>query len=181
MRLSFARVREGFLRALHKAGWLGVSGATLFVLSAIALDLDNLYVKRERTELSEQRAELMRIAAGRFREAGTQTPLDGKQGFPAAGALSQELTRLYDLAGSRGLNVDRAAYRRAEESGTPFERVSLQLPVRGSYSAVYGWLQQTLETMPEMALESFAARRVDVESDLVEAEVRLHLFLRRMP
>lgn len=181
MRLHFARVREGVLRAVHKAGWLGVSGVVLFVLAAVALDLDSAYANRRRAELSKQRAELMRIAAGRFREEGAQGALDGKQGFPAAAALSQELTRLYDLADKLGLNVDRAAYRRAEEGGTPFERVSLQLPVRGSYAAVYGWLQQTLEAMPEAALESLVVRRVDAGADLVEAEIRLHLFLRRMP
>jgi hypothetical protein len=130
----------------------------------------------QRTQLA-QGAAMSGGAVGGLRSAASVA--DFHAGFPQARSLPRTLARIYEFADNHGLNVDRTAYRSVDEPGTPLARVSLQLPAQGGYGALYAWLGEMLGAMPEVGLESLVIRRVEPGADLVEADVRLVVFVRR--
>lgn len=175
--LSLSAVVEWGRRTLRRAGWAGVLGLGLLVSAAAIHVAAGEWAADRRAELAAQRAQLSGPAGAGAR--GSPSVAGFYEGFPASHELPRVLARLYALSDTHGLNVDRTAYRRADEPGTPLTRVSLQLPVQGGYGALYAWLGEVLGAMPAVALESFSIRRVDEGADLVEADIRLVVFVRQ--
>lgn len=180
-----ARLSEHAARALCRAGWAGALGAALAV-AALALYLGgHASIEARREVLDAEHARLMR--AGTADTAVRRQPAPGERladfhaGFPPLQALPRTLTRLHTLADAHALDLERTDYRSAEEPGTPLVRVSLNLPVRGDFAQIYGWLSALLADMPEVALGGLSVRRNDSEIGLVEAEVELSVFVRRAP
>lgn len=175
------RLRESSLRTLRQAGWAGGLGVGCLVSAAIIAFASDAFIAQRRAALTAERAELSRGAGVASSAAGATSLVEFFTRFPQASALPQTLTRIYALADDHGLNVDRTEYRRVDEAATPLQRVSLTLPAQGGFGAVYAWLGEMLGAMPEVGLESVVVRRVDAGADLVDAEIRLVVFVRREP
>lgn len=175
-----AALREASLRQLKRLGWLGGAGL-LLLLAAIAVDLGmTLANYRVGNELEAERLRLERLAAG---NRTAETPRSEAERFyarfPAQSELPRSLTRLTEIAAANSMSIARADYNVVDQPGTQLVRMTLALPVQGSYGALYGGLAEMLGAMPEVALESLVLRRIDPAADLVEGEIRLALFARR--
>jgi Tfp pilus assembly protein PilO len=176
-----ADFRDAGLRSFRAAGWAGVIGIALAAF-AVTFDLTgNRALEDEADTLRGQHRSLARTQRQRAAPA-----LSGRErleafygGFPAADGLPDLLLRVHGHALARGVTTDKADYRAAPVSGTPLEQVSLELPVRGAYPEIRGWLADVLEHMPEVALDGLAFRRADIGSPELEARVRFIVFLRR--
>lgn len=168
---------ESGLRMLRRAGWAGLLGLVLLLAAAVIQVTTGEWAAARRADLAAQRAQLAGQSPAGAR--GAPSAASFLAAFPAGSELPRVLARLYELSDAHGLNVERTAYRRADEPGTPLTRVSLQMPVQGRYGALYAWLGEVLGTMPAVGLESFSIRRVDQGADLVEADIRLVVFARQ--
>lgn len=175
--LSPGALLEGGLRMLRRAGWAGLLGAGLLLAAAMVQVAAGEWAAARRADLAAQRAQLSGQAPAGAR--GAPSVAGFLASFPAASELPRVLARLYELSDAHGLNVERTAYRRADEPGTPLARVSLQMPVQGSYGALYAWLGEVLGSTPAVGLESFSIRRVEEGADLVHADIRLVVFVRQ--
>lgn len=176
--IPYAALREKSLRLLKRLGWVGGAGLLLLV-GAIAVDVCMLVANYgRRSDLTAERLHLERQAA-----VGSEAPRSEAEKFyarfPEQSALPRSLARLSEMAAANSLGIVRADYRAVEQPGTELVRMTLSLPVQGSYGALYAWLSEMLGAMPEVALESLALRRADPVADLVEGELRLALFARR--
>jgi hypothetical protein len=180
-----ARLSEHAARALRRAGWAGGLGALLAAGALVVYVTGHAAIETRREALDAEQARLMRAGtadtAARAQPAPGERLADFYAGFPPLQALPRTLTRLHTLADAHALDLERTDYRSAEEPGTPLVRVSLNLPVRGEFAQIYGWLSALLADMPEVALGALSVRRSDSEIGLVDAEVELSVFVRRAP
>lgn len=178
-----AILREEGQRAFHAAGWAGVVGIALCVF-AVSFDLvgnrtladeaDALHLQA-RSLAKSQRQRSVPVASDRER-------LDAfYAGLPPASSLPELLVRLHGHALARGVPTEKADYRVQALAGTPLEKISLELPVRGSYPAVRSWLADVQAGMPELALDELALRRTDIGRADIEARVRFVIFVRPAP
>lgn len=179
--IPYAALREKSLRLLKRLGWLGGAGLLLLV-AAIAVDVGMLVANYgQRSDLTVERLRLERQAATGGGGAGL--PRSEAENFyarfPEQSALPRSLARLSEMAEANGMGIVRADYRAVDQPGTQLVRMTLNLPVQGSYGALHAWLSEMLGAMPEVALESLTLRRVDPTADLIEGELRLALFARR--
>lgn len=180
-----ARLSEYAARALRRAGWAGWLGAVLAVAALTVYLGGHASIEARRDALDAEYARLMQAdavgAAARAGAAPGERLAEFHAGFPLLQALPRTLTRLHALADEHALDLERTDYRSAEVPGTPLLRVSLSVPVRGDFAQIYAWLSAMLAEMPEVALSSLAVRRSDSEIGLVDAEVQLAVFVRRVP
>jgi hypothetical protein len=168
-------------RALRRAGWAGALGLALLLL-AMLLDVGGSAALESRREaLAAERARLQQagraVGGAAAATGGRAAPL--VMAFPAAAELPQLLTRLHAMGEEWGLALSRSEYRSAPEPGTALTRVSLQLPVRGEFGAIYSWLDEVLAAMPAVGLEALSVRRGDSELVPLEAELRLVIYVRQ--
>lgn len=173
-----ARLRENARRTLRRAGWAGGFGLALLLAAVVLAVASNALTTQRRAALAIERAR-MAHSAGTASTAGAMPVFEFLASFPPMQALPRTLARIYDFADNHGLSVKRTEYRKVDEAGTPLARVSLQLPVQGSFAALSTWLNEMLAAMPELGLESLVVRRVDSGAELVDAEVKLVVFVRR--
>lgn len=182
---GLARLGEESWRAVRRAGWAGALGAILLAVALVGGAFGRAALDARRYALDAERIGLARsdraAVAARAGSSPTERISDFYARFPALRELPRTLTRLHAHGDRHGLSFERADYRSSEEAGTPLLRVSLNLPVRGEFGQIYGWLSELLGDMPEVALEALSVRRGDSEVGLVDAEVRLAVFVRREP
>lgn len=172
-----ARLRESARRTLRRAGWPGWLGLALLALAVtIGVGYDTLSAQQRATLVAE-RTQLMRSASATV--TGSAPVVEFLSGFPSDQALPRTLARIYESANQQGLNVERTEYRSVNQVGTPLSRLSLQLPVQGSFAALYAWLNEMLGAMPEVGLESLVVRHAEAGATEVDAEVRLVVFVKR--
>lgn len=184
MNKGMLRVREALRRALRRAGWAGAAGGVLLAL-AVAIDHQaaSAFAAR-RDALAAERASLLRggeVVQAQHSGVDRDTLRAFYAGFPARDALPALLSALQVQAETHGVDIDRSDYRIADESGAPLQRVVLSLPVRAEFGALYGWLSELVASSPHIALEALSLRRSDAHSGLVDGELRLLVFVRRVP
>lgn len=176
---GWQQLKERVGRGVLATGWAGGAGLALLVLAAgLGLRAESLHDSR-RAALAAERAELLRQQAEPRRTEDGRTRLDAYyDAFPKAVELPGRLQRVSELASAHALRLPRTDYRSTLETGSPLLAVGLVIPVEASFADIYAWLDALLQEMPEVALESLVVRREDPGSDVVEADVRLQLYLR---
>ena len=183
-RVLITTVSADAMRMFARAGWPAVVGLGLIAF-ALAYEYSGNQATREHiAQINEQRSALHEQA----RHPAKQT-LSAReqltafyQRFPGGDALHEVLPdvllRLHQLAKKQGLSPLRADYRDSPEPNTPLLRVSVSIPVSGSYKAVRAWLDEVMKTMPEVALDGLEVSRNDIGTDQVAAQVRFIVMLR---
>lgn len=179
----FADLQEAAGRSFHAAGWAGVLG---FALLLFAVSFDFTGNRTLEAEAASLRQEARALVARQHRPVRAESSERQRleqfyAGLPGVTRLPDLLVRLHGYALARGVVLDRADYRTTVEVGTPLERVTLDLPAHGSYPMLRAWLDDLYVEMPELAVESLSIHRERIDAPLLEAQVRLTLFLRRSP
>jgi Tfp pilus assembly protein PilO len=101
--------------------------------------------------------------------------------LPAEQALTAQLAQLQALAAQHALRFDSAEFKLSSEPGDPVLRYSMNLPLKADYGALRGFVRDVLVAMPGLALEEFSVRRADARTPLLEARLRLSLFVTAAP
>ena len=178
-RAAIALLRERLGRIVLRAGWAGGVGVALLVVAAVFSQVTDTATEERRAALASERARLLRGEVRREPEVNERERLKAfYQRFPVATDLPEVLRRLHEHATARGVSLQRTDYRSSAEAGTPLLQVTLTIPVNGEFANLYGWLAEVLREMPEVALETLNVKRPAANSTVVEAEVRLQLYLR---
>lgn len=175
-------LREQGSRLIRKLGWSGALGIVLLLAalaSEIAMTARNA---AERSALIARKLQLQHpVQPGNGVIAPPRTKAEKFYArFPDQKALPQSLAKLAEIAEANSIQVSRTEYRTSNQPGTQLLRVSLTLPLQSNYADLHAWLEETLVSMPEVALESISIRRVEAGADLVEGEVRFAVFARRI-
>lgn len=164
-------------------GWPGVAGIGLLSVcpalyfSAILPAQEELALTRHNVlAMQEQVKQAGSVANVGQRTAEAQLD-EFYRMFPDGSSLPVSLEKIFALAQSQGIGLDKGEYKvaRSKEGGV----VSFQviLPVKGKYLQIRKYLNFLRADIPVLSLQQVQFKRQKVGDPLVEANIRLALFL----
>ncbi len=152
-----------------------LAGAVLFLLFVLRpLEARNELLARQLAGVvspgSATDERLVRAAAPAARLAAFYQFFEAKQ------ETTDRLAELYGIGKAAGVELRSAEYR-LQKTGTRIERYEIALPLTGSYAQVRAFLENALIAIPALSLDRVKFHRKRPDDTLVEAEVRLTLYL----
>ncbi len=173
--------------ALRRMGdELGPAGQLAIVLLAagaffLFFELKPLEARNEQLDQQLARSARRDAVPGRARPGDT-TPAakvaDFYRFFETGEQAPAQLNRIYSIGKEAGVEL-RAADYRMRPTGTPIERYEIVLPVTGGYAQIRAFLKKALAEIPVLALDQVNFKRARADDPLVQADVRLTLYLMR--
>lgn len=170
---------------LERIGWPGVIGLALLVFSA---GLAATAIPSRVAELDALHEEVQTLQE-RYRMTGSTAPgarstreeqLEAFYGFfPPLSTLPDWLERIYAAAEKNGVALEVGEYRLVQERGWRLARYQLNLPVKGSYRQIRGFVAQVLTDVPAAALDEIGFRRDAVATERIDVRLRLTLYMGR--
>lgn len=102
------------------------------------------------------------------------------QKFPLRKNMVDLMRQFYDAANEHSLLLYQGNYRLIEGEGidSPLIRYEIIFPVKGSYSAVRGFISEALIQLPTLSLDGITLARANANESMVEAELRMTLYMR---
>ena len=89
----------------------------------------------------------------------------------------RQLEEVFALAARHGLTLEQGEYRSAQDRNAGVVTYQVNLPVRGSYGAIWQFAMDVLRALPHASLDDVAFRRDSVNDAGVEARLRLTFYL----
>lgn len=89
----------------------------------------------------------------------------------------EQVRTLFALAAKNGLTLAQGEYRRGYERDAHVYTYQINLPVKGSYQAIWQFAMDALRAIPFAALDDIGFRRDAIGNPQVEARLRLTLYL----
>ncbi len=174
-------MNHAMTQAMKQLGWQGMAGVALLLVAALFQNFSLQPLEQETSHLRE------RINAAKGRTSGDKN-------FRPAGDRQQELEAFYDAlpeerdvtdilakihvtGEAAGVELKQAEYH-LENKGTSHVEYVMNLPIRGNYSQIRALLARVLADNPAMALDQFTLQRDKIGDGILNANVRLVLFLR---
>lgn len=169
------QLRQG-ARILGATGWIGLGLLT----SALLWQFIQVESVRQSTLTQQARLENLRLAAT-AREATPAPQLNPLAMLPPTGAASQLIGELEHLAQVNALELPRGQYSVTPIKGNSLQHWKLVLPLETAYPTLHAFLAAALERMPNLALDELKLKRDRIESDVLQVELRLSLFVEAAP
>jgi len=94
-----------------------------------------------------------------------------------ARGVDRQLKAVFALAARHGLTLEQGEYRATRDRNARLVAYQVNLPVKGSYGAIWGFAMDVLRAIPHAALDDVAFRRDTVGEAGVDARLRLTLYL----
>lgn len=177
LRLSLAHV--GAIKCLVCLLWCAGLVAWLWGLPALQRQENAVTVSLARAQEALQ--------ATAPADAGTSLPLPENrlaQFYAALGETAhaeEPLKRMFAIAAKSGLKLTLAEYRLTEDKAGHYQSYQIVLPVKGSYAAIRQFCEQALLAIPFASLDEVGFKRDAIASPILEAKVRLTLYLTDQP
>ena len=93
----------------------------------------------------------------------------------------QQVKTLFALAAKTGLVLSQGEYKGAFEQNGRFHTYQVNLPVKGSYAAIWQFGMLALRAIPCASLDEISFRRDTIGEPAVEARLRLTFYLADQP
>ena len=168
-------------RILRILGWPGLLGVILLLLAAL---LTVAVIQPKKAQLAELRQENRSLKIRIAQTARTGIPATGNQNdlarfyrFFSGTPTTIWLQKLYAAAGAQNLLLERGEYRMSMDPGNQLLRYQINLPVKGTYLQIRGFLAQALTDVPVAALDDISFKRETIDATQLEAQIKLTLFL----
>lgn len=95
--------------------------------------------------------------------------------------VEQQLGTLFALAAKNGIVLSTGEYKAAVERNGGFATYQVNLPVKGSYSAIWQFAMASLGAIEFASLDDISFKRDSIGAPVVDARVRLTLYLQAAP
>jgi hypothetical protein len=95
-----------------------------------------------------------------------------RQTWPESGQVDAHIAAVLQMAQKRGLVAEQGDYQYRSEPELNALKVTMNLPLRGTYNNLRGWVDAVLREHPNLALEELAIKREAVSSADAEVKVR---------
>lgn len=95
--------------------------------------------------------------------------------------VEQQLATLFALAAKNGIVLSTGEYKAAVERNGGFGTYQINLPVKGSYSAIWQFAMASLGAIEFASLDDISFKRDSIGAPVVDARVRLTLYLQAAP
>jgi Tfp pilus assembly protein PilO len=99
--------------------------------------------------------------------------------FPSEKDLPHWLGLMAQIADSNGLALNHGDYSVTRDTVGQLQRLSINLPVEGTYPQIRRYLAALTDKVPYMSLESVQFERKNVDDTQLQARIKLALYLRR--
>ena len=93
----------------------------------------------------------------------------------------QQVRTLFTLAGKNGLSLSQGEYKTGYDRNARVTTYQVNLPVKGSYGAIWQFAMGALREIPFASLDDISFRRDAIGDPAVEARLRLTLYLKDAP
>jgi hypothetical protein len=117
--------------------------------------------------------------------AAMTPPPDNLEAFYAALGprryAEQQVKTLFTLAGKNGLSLSQGEYKTGYDRNARVTTYQVNLPVKGSYGAIWQFAMGALRDIPFASLDDISFRRESIGDPAVEARLRLTLYLKDVP
>jgi Tfp pilus assembly protein PilO len=178
-----ARLNRSLGRRLGRLGWPGMAGIGLWAMAAMLYFSAVLPAQQRLDEVRLSAASLQeRIArAGRQLATGERPAAEQLaefyRAFPDERSSPDWIGRIAATAQSCGLSLDQGEYKPTRDKVGKLTRLQMTLPVRGEYRQIRQFLARTGVNVPIASLEQVQFERQKVGDSLVDAKIRLVLYL----
>lgn len=175
---------------LLRAGPVTLGGIAMLALAAVFLVLVVQDQRRMERAMVALRAAQVQTAQARSEGAPASTPAAAAAAAPPLdafdafyGALGQrrdserQLKTLFNLAAKSGLVLSQGEYKSAWDRNARVHTYQVNLPVKGSYAAIWQFSLAALRALPFAALDEVSFRRDNIGDPGVEARLRFTLYL----
>jgi len=182
LQINFQRFRWQLWQHAVGLGWpamlalvlaLVVVGAAKIIVAPMT---DQIAVAQQRL-LSHRKAQTVRLMQLPPADGAAEQLRQFYQFFPDRNSLPEWQTKLYETASENGVVLDQGQYQLSHDDKGAMWRYDIVLPVHGSYPQVRKFLGQTLARIPHLALQSISFERQKVGDAMLEANIRLTLYL----
>jgi hypothetical protein len=161
-------------------GWPGILG--LGLLAFIAGFYFSTF-RPEQMRLEDLRSEVSKMEEKRARAAGEEpkTPSDKLNAFygffPPSDRIAGLLGKIFGAADKQALKLEQGEYRAVRDNVGRLTRYQVILPVKGTYPQVRKFVVGALAEVPNLSLDSIQFERQKVGDSMVEAKVKLVMYL----
>jgi hypothetical protein len=93
----------------------------------------------------------------------------------------QQVRTLFTLAAKNGLSLSQGEYKTGYDRNARLSTYQVNLPVKGSYGAIWQFALGALRAIPFASLDDISFRREAIGDPAVEARLRLTLYLKDAP
>jgi hypothetical protein len=167
------------LRAIGRV--LGPYGVAAIALALLCAAFYFAMVKPAEKELAAQQDASRRLKS---RSALQPVSVDNRDDdlrrfyglFPSAGRIAPEMQKLWVVANEYKIDLQQGEYR-LESSGTGLARYRITLPVRASYGQIRQFVGFILKEIPTMSIDGLRFERKKISDTLLDAQIRLTLYL----
>jgi hypothetical protein len=175
--LGLGRLRE----ELERLGWPGVVGLGLLAFAATIAGSALLPLRAQVARLHDEVDALQR-RLGVGERAGAKPPVQDQLAtfyafFPPSDSSPDWLGKIHAIAQAKGVQLASGEYRLERAPSPRLRRYQMTLPVHGTYAQIRGFVGELLEQVPAAVLEEVSLKRESVETQRLEARVRLTLYL----
>jgi Tfp pilus assembly protein PilO len=167
----------------RRLGWPGMLAAGLWV-AAIALFFSTIQPAREHLDALRRSAETLQTrlqgASQALRDpahtAGEQLA-EFYRIFPGERDGADLIGRIAAIAERHGLSLEQGEYKTIPDKQGRLTRMQMILPLKGSYAQIRACLTDLVKDIPVVALEQVQFERQKVGDPLLDAKLRLVVFL----
>lgn len=177
------KLRLHFPRWNSRLGWPGAMG-TAGLAMCLALFFSTVQPARERLDLARHSAVSLqtRIAQAGQTSKDRARPLDEQlaafyQAFPGEHEATDWIGNIAAIAQRDGLTLQQAEYKAERDKSGKLTRFQMSLPLKGEYQTIRRFLSELRADIPIVSLEQVQFERQKVGDPLVDAKVRLVIFL----
>jgi hypothetical protein len=182
--LSPARLRWTANLWLRDLGWPGIVGLSLIAFT-LAFHVSAILPAQQELERRQNEANSLRDRIQRATRIFVDNPGSpaGQLGafyqfFPTAEDAPETLRHIYEGAQALGVVLDQGDYRVIPEKSGKLLRYQVTLPVKGPYPQIRKFLATVLTQNPTVSLENVSFGKQKVADPVVEARIRLVVYLR---
>jgi hypothetical protein len=150
---------------------LALAAAVLFLASSVPTGSENrtLAIRAAQAEAASRDARKPKSAA--------TEAIDFDRFFKRPERETDWLRKVHDLAGRQGIALNQASYATVAEPDLGLVRYQITLPVQATYPQVRRLVASLLNEIPVLALESVTFERKEPSAPVVDAQLKLTLFL----
>jgi hypothetical protein len=166
---------------------LAVLGWTLHATAALDAERDALLAARAASQAAAARGgpTPAAVATPAASAAPAAPSIDNLDAFYAALGprryAEQQVKTMFTLAAKNGLSLSQGEYKTGYDRNARVTTYQVNLPVKGSYGAIWQFAMGALRAIPFASLDDISFRRDTIGDPGVEARLRLTLYLKDAP
>ncbi|MBI3902532.1 MAG: hypothetical protein HY306_06260 [Nitrosomonadales bacterium] len=177
------RLRWNANRLLPLMGWPGMVAIGLAVMCALfyfsTLRPMQSSLERLKLSVSSMQSSAMQSKVDHSADTPSEQLAEFYKFLPPEKDSPHWLGLMAEIANENGLALNHGEYAVVRESAGPMRQLKITLPVQGTYPQIREYLEDLTLEIPGMSLENVQFEREDIVDTVLQAKIKLILYLRQ--